>query len=210
MVKFNKSTNRLCLKAKHIEERELNRQNQAIEKANRKAASSRHVQKDGAITMGITRSQILERNATEEEYRDSTRGVVPQNLSIPATKIQPAPPSPPLHTYRIFVTSGYITARQNFLAFVFLRLFVIIAPADDQCRQPVPNSTRHVAILWRFLDLGADSLRPHMYKYRWISRYSSVVSSIIQFIYMSSDSDTSISFIIFPRAPHIGTNFRMR
>ena len=35
--------------------------------------------------------------------------------------------------------------------------------------------------------LGTDSLCLHMYKYQWISRYSSVVGSIIQFIYMSFD-----------------------
>ena len=28
--------------------------------------------------------------------------------------------------------------------------FLIIVPAGDQCRQPVPNSRRHVAILRRF------------------------------------------------------------
>ena len=87
MVKFNKSTNRLCLKAKLIEERELNRQNQAIEKANRKAASSRHVQKNGAITMGIARSQILERNVAEEEYRDSIRNSKLERIIAKDTKI---------------------------------------------------------------------------------------------------------------------------
>jgi hypothetical protein len=45
------------------------------------------------------------------------------------------------------VTSGDISARLKCLIFVFLNLFLIIAPADDQCRQLVPNSTRHMAIL---------------------------------------------------------------
>jgi hypothetical protein len=36
--------------------------------------------------------------------------------------------------------------------------FLIIAPAGDQCRQPVPNSTRHVAILWRFPGIKAQIL----------------------------------------------------
>ena len=56
------------------------------------------------------------------------------------------------------VTSGHISARRKILVSVFPRLFVIIAPADDQRRQPVPNSTRHVAILWRFLDISAQIL----------------------------------------------------
>ena len=64
----------------------------------------------------------------------------------------------------VFVTSGHISARYKFLALVFLRLFVIIAPADDQRRQPVPNTTRHVAILWRFLDISAQILCAHICK----------------------------------------------
>ena len=50
--------------------------------------------------------------------------------------------------------SGGAAIRWNFLVFLFSILFVIIAPADDQCRQLMPNSIhksiRNVAILWRF------------------------------------------------------------
>ena len=49
--------------------------------------------------------------------------------------------------------------RWNFLVFVFSILFLIIASAGDKCRQPVPSSTRHVAILWRFPDVMAQILR---------------------------------------------------
>ena len=39
-----------------------------------------------------------------------------------------------------------------------LNRFLIIAPDGDQCRQPVPSSTRHVAILWRFPGITAQIL----------------------------------------------------
>jgi len=73
LFKFNKSTSQACLKAKLIEERERQRLLQEQEKATRKAASSRHVQKNGAIIMGTARRQILERNVAEEEYKESVK-----------------------------------------------------------------------------------------------------------------------------------------
>jgi hypothetical protein len=63
------------------------------------------------------------------------------------------------------VASGAVigtVARWKFLVFVFSNPFQIIASADDQCRQLVPNSTHNVAILWRFPDISAQIF--------WVSR----------------------------------------
>jgi hypothetical protein len=56
--------------------------------------------------------------------------------------------------------SGGAAIRWNFLVFIFSILFLIIAPAGHQCRQPVPSSTRSVAILWRFPGMPAQILCP--------------------------------------------------
>jgi hypothetical protein len=54
--------------------------------------------------------------------------------------------------------SGNAELWQKFLVVVFFYPFLIIALAGDQYRQLMPNSTRHVAILWQFLDIAAQIL----------------------------------------------------